>query len=246
MEMQFFVRPGTEMEWYAHWKQKRMNWHLSLGIPADKYRFHDHAKLAHYANAAVDIEYEFPFGFKEVEGIHSRTDFDLKQHTEHSGKKLQYFDPEINENYVPYVVETSIGADRMFLLVLCNAFTEEKLEDGSERIVLKIPPVLAPVKVALLPLIKKDGLPEKAREIMDNLRFHFRCQYDEKDAIGRRYRRQDAIGTPYCITIDHDTLTDNAVTIRFRDTMVQKRIPIADILATIQDELSEERLLRRI
>ena len=246
MEMQFFVRPGTEMEWYAHWKQKRMNWHLSLGIPADKYRFHDHAKLAHYANAAVDIEYEFPFGFKEVEGIHSRTDFDLKQHTEHSGKKLQYFDPEINENYVPYVVETSIGADRMFLLVLCNAFTEEKLEDGSERIVLKIPPVLAPVKVALLPLIKKDGLPEKAREIMDTLRFHFRCQYDEKDAIGRRYRRQDAIGTPYCITIDHDTLTDNAVTIRFRDTMVQKRIPIADILATIQDELSEERLLRRI
>ena len=246
MEMQFFVRPGTEMQWYEYWKEKRMNWHLSLGIPADKYKFHDHAKLAHYANAAVDIEYEFPFGFKEVEGIHSRTDFDLKQHQEHSGKKLQYFDPEINENYVPYVVETSLGADRMFLLILCNSFVEEKLEDGSERIVLRLPPVLAPVKVALLPLLKKDGLPEKAREIMDNLRFHFHCQYDEKDAIGRRYRRQDAIGTPYCITIDHDTLVDNAVTIRFRDSMEQKRIPISDILATIQDELSEEKLLRTI
>lgn len=246
MEMQFFVRPGMEMEWYEQWKQKRMNWHLSLGISQDKYKFHDHAKLAHYANAAVDIEYEFPFGFKEVEGIHSRTDFDLKQHQEFSGKKLQYFDPELNQNYVPYVVETSLGADRMFLLTLCNAYMEEKLEDGSERTVLRIPPILAPYKVALLPLIKKDGLPEKAREIYDSLRFNYMCQYDEKDAIGKRYRRQDAIGTPYCITIDHQSLEDDMVTIRFRDTMEQKRIPISDILATIQDELDEERLLRTI
>jgi glycyl-tRNA synthetase len=246
MEMQYFVRPGSEMEWYESWKEKRMNWHLSLGINPEKYRFHDHAKLAHYANAAVDIEYDFPFGFREVEGIHSRTDFDLKQHQEHSGKKLQYFDPEINQNYIPYVVETSIGADRMFLLTLCNAFEEETLEDGSERTVLKIPPILAPIKVALFPLIKKDGLPEKARAIFDNLRFNFMCQYDEKDAIGKRYRRQDAIGTPYCITIDHRTLEDDTVTIRFRDSMEQRRISIEAILPTVQDELNEEKLLRGI
>lgn len=229
MEMQFFVRPGQEKEWYDYWKQERLRWHLALGIPAEKFRFHDHDKLAHYANAAADIEFEFPFGFKELEGIHSRTDFDLNAHQQYSGKKLQYFDPETNESYVPYVVETSIGLDRTFLAVLSNAYTEEKLEDGSERVVLSIPPVLAPIKVAVLPLVKKDGMPEKAREIFDSLKFDYMCQYDEKDAIGRRYRRQDAIGTPYCITVDHQTLEDNTVTIRERDSMQQDRIAIDQI-----------------
>ncbi len=235
MEMQFFVRPGEEMKWYEFWKEERKKWHLSLGIPESKYRFHDHEKLAHYANAAADIEFEFPMGFKELEGIHSRTDFDLKAHQEYSGKKLQYFDPELNESYVPYVVETSIGLDRTFLAILSHAYTEEKLEDGSERIVMKIPPVLAPIKAAILPLLKKDGLPEKAREIMDTLKYDYNCQYEEKDAIGRRYRRQDAIGTPYCITVDHQTLEDNMVTIRERDTMSQERIPI-DQLSSIIDK----------
>lgn len=229
MEMQFFVKPGTEMEWYEHWKQARMQWHLSLGIPESEYQFHDHLKMAHYANAAADIEFNFPFGFKELEGIHSRTDFDLKQHEEHSGKKLQYFDPETNESYVPYVVETSIGLDRMFLATLCYAYQEEQLEDGSERTVLHIPAKLAPYKVAVLPLLKKDGLPEKAREIIDNLKAEFMCQYDEKDAIGRRYRRQDAIGTPYAVTVDHQTLEDSTVTIRDRDTMEQDRVNISEL-----------------
>lgn len=224
MEMQFFVKPGTEMEWYEYWKSSRMQWHRSLGFGEGKHRFHDHIKLAHYANAASDIEFEFPFGFKELEGIHSRTDFDLKSHESFSGKKLQYFDPELNESYVPYVVETSIGLDRMFLAVISQAYDEEKLDDGTERVVLKIPPFLAPVKVAVLPLVKKDGLPEKAREIMDVLKMDFLCQYDEKDSIGKRYRRQDAIGTPYCITIDHRTLEDGTVTIRHRDTMQQERV----------------------
>ncbi|MGZ5243772.1 MAG: glycine--tRNA ligase, partial [Bacteroidia bacterium] len=246
MEMQYFVRPGDEMKWYEHWKEKRMKWHLSLGIDASKYRFHDHANLAHYANAAADIEYEFPFGFKEVEGIHSRTDFDLKRHQEFSGKKMQYFDPELNQNYIPYVVETSIGADRMFLLTLINAFDEETLPDNSVRTVLRIPPILAPIKVALLPLMKKDNLPEKARAIFDELKYSFMCQYDEKDAIGKRYRRQDAIGTPYCITIDHQSLEDDTVTIRFRDTMEQKRIPINGILGTIREELDMDALLKKI
>ena len=223
MEMQFFVKPGTEMEWYNKWKEKRMRWHHSLGFPAGKHRFHDHLKLAHYANAACDIEFEFPFGFKELEGIHSRTDFDLKSHEAYSGKKLQYFDPEDNESYVPYVVETSIGLDRMFLAVLSQSYKEEKLEDGSDRVVLQIPPFLAPVKVAVLPLVKKDGLPEKAREIMDRLKFDHLCVYEEKDSIGKRYRRMDAIGTPYCITIDHQTLEDNTVTLRDRDTMLQEK-----------------------
>lgn len=249
MEMQFFVRPGTEMEWYEHWKQKRMNWHLSLGLNKDKYRFHNHVNLAHYANAAVDIEYNFPIGFKEVEGIHSRTDFDLKRHEQESGRKLRYFDPEINESYVPYVVETSIGLDRMFLLILSNAYTVEQLEqDGktSERTVLKIPPVLAPVKLAILPLVKKDGLDEKAMQIFNDLRFDFACQYDEKDAIGRRYRRQDAIGTPYCITIDYDTITDNSVTVRYRDSMEQKRVKIDELRAEMQAELNVSKLLRNL
>ncbi len=229
MEMQFFVRPGTEMEWYNFWKEQRMNWHKSLGIPETEYRFHDHEKLAHYANAAADIEFNFPMGFKELEGIHSRTDFDLKAHQEYSGKKITYFDPEINENYVPYVVETSIGLDRMFLAVMSYAYKEEKLEDGSERVVMNLPPVLAPIKAAIFPLTKKDGLPEKAKEIMNGLKYEFNCQYEEKDAIGKRYRRQDAIGTPYCITVDHQTLEDNTVTIRERDTMTQERIPVAEI-----------------
>jgi glycyl-tRNA synthetase len=233
MEMQFFVKPGDEMKWYDHWKAERLKWHLSLGIPADKYRFHDHTKLAHYANAACDIEFEFPFGFKELEGIHSRTDFDLSSHQKYSGKKLQYFDTETNEGYVPYVVETSIGLDRTFLSVLSYAYTEEKLEDGSERVVMKLPPKLAPVKVAVLPLVKKDGMPEKARAIFDRLKLSFMCQYDEKDAIGRRYRRQDAIGTPYCITIDTQTLEDNTVTIRERDSMKQERISSDELEARI-------------
>ncbi len=237
MEMQFFVRPGTEMKWYEYWKDARMKWHLSTGIPADKYRFHDHDKLAHYANAAADIEFEFPMGFKELEGIHSRTDFDLKAHEEYSNKKLRYHDPEINESYVPYVVETSIGLDRMFLAIMSHAYTEEKLEDGSERIVMKLPPFLAPNKVAVFPLTKKDGLPEKAREIMDGLKQDYMCFYEEKDAIGKRYRRQDAIGTPYCITVDHQTLEDNTVTIRERDTMKQERIAIDKISGIVGDRL---------
>ena len=241
MEMQFFVRPGTELEWFQHWKQERLNWHLSLGLPAEKYRFHDHEKLAHYANAATDIEFDFPFGFKELEGIHSRTDFDLTAHAKYSGKKLQYFDPDTNESYTPYVIETSIGLDRMFLAMFSNAFTEEKLEDGSERVVLKLPAILAPYKVAVLPLVKKDGLPEKAREIIDSLKFDFMCQYEEKDSIGKRYRRQDAIGTPMCVTVDNDTLVDNTVTVRDRDTMNQVRVPIDNLRNMIFDELKPKK-----
>jgi glycyl-tRNA synthetase len=240
MEMQFFVRPGQEMKWYEYWKAERLRWHHSLGIPGKKYRFHDHDKLAHYANAACDIEFEFAIGFKELEGIHSRTDFDLGNHANYSGKKLQYFDPELNESYTPYVVETSIGLDRTFLAVLSHAYTEETLEDGSERVVMRIPPILAPIKAAVLPLVKKDGLPEKAREIMDGLMMDYLCQYDEKDAIGRRYRRQDAIGTPYCITIDHQTLQDNTVTIRERDTMKQDRIDIQEISAIVASRLKTD------
>jgi len=237
MEMQFFVRPGEELKWFEHWKEKRIAWHKALGMPEEKYRFHDHEKLAHYANAASDIEFEFPFGFKELEGIHSRTDFDLSAHMKYSGKKLQYFDPELNKSYVPYVIETSIGLDRMFLSVLSQAYNEEKLEDGSTRVVLNIPAVLAPTKATVLPLTKKDGLPEKAREIMNELKYDYNCAYDEKDAIGKRYRRQDAIGTPYCITIDHQTLEDNTVTIRDRDTMKQERVAIDKLSGIIRDKL---------
>ena len=233
MEMQFFVRPGEELKWFQYWKEERMKWHTALGIAPKKYRFHDHEKLAHYANAATDIEFEFPFGFKELEGIHSRTDFDLSQHEKFSGKKLRYFDPETNESYVPYVIETSIGVDRIGRAILRKAYTEETLADGSTRVVLRIPTLLAPYKVAILPLVKKDGLPEKAREIMDMLKPHYMCQYDEKDAIGRRYRRQDAIGTPYCITVDNQTMEDNTVTLRDRDTMQQQRISINDIISTL-------------
>jgi glycyl-tRNA synthetase len=246
MEMQFFVRPGTEMEWYTTWKDKRIAWHRALGLPAENYRFHDHIKLAHYANAACDIEFKFPMGFKELEGIHSRTDFDLRSHEQHSGRKLQYFDPETNESYVPYVVETSVGLDRMFLAVFSAAYDVETLPDGSERELLRIPAPLAPVKVAVLPLIKKDGLPEKAREIIDALKLSHNCQYDEKDAIGKRYRRQDAIGTPYCITVDHDTLTDNKVTIRDRDTMQQERVAISELDRIVSEKVDLKLLLRQL
>jgi glycyl-tRNA synthetase len=246
MEMQFFIKPGTQKEWYDYWKEARIQWHKALNLGEANYRFHDHVKLAHYADAACDIEFAFPMGFKELEGIHSRTDFDLGSHEQFSGRKLRYFDPEENENYVPYVIETSIGLDRMFLAVLSAAFTEEQLEDGSERTVLRIPPALAPVKAAILPLLKKDGLPEKARELMKSLQFDFNCQYDEKDAIGRRYRRQDAIGTPYCITVDHQTLEDNTVTIRERDSMVQDRVAIADVHGIIAQRVAFKNLFQGV
>lgn len=238
MEMQFFVCPGTEMEWFDYWRQERIKWHKALGISDGYYRLYEHEKLAHYANAAYDIEFNFPFGFKELEGIHSRTDFDLSAHQEHSGKKLQYYDPETSESYVPYVVETSIGLDRMFLAVLTASYKEEKLEDNTERVVLKLPPILAPYKAAILPLTKKDGLPDKAREVMNSLKYQHMCYYEEKDTIGKRYRRQDAIGTPYCITVDHQTLEDDTVTIRERDSMQQDRIKIVNITEIFQKRLS--------
>ncbi|WP_313184964.1 glycine--tRNA ligase [Sphingobacterium siyangense] len=249
MEMQFFCRPGTELEWYNKWKETRLKWHLALGFDPSNYRYHDHDKLAHYANAAVDIEFNFPFGFKEVEGIHSRTDFDLKQHQEFSKKKIQYFDPEINQNYIPYVIETSIGLDRLFLTVLCNSLVTEDLstaEKQDSRVVLKFPPALAPVKAAILPLTKKDGLPEKAREILNTLKLDYNVQYDEKDAIGKRYRRQDAIGTPICITVDYDSLEDNTVTIRHRDTMAQERVAIADLEKILNDLAGWNTLLKKL
>ncbi len=232
MEMQFFVRPGTQQEWYQYWKEARMQWHLSLGISPDKYRFHDHVKLAHYADAACDIEYDFPMGFKELEGIHSRTDFDLKNHQQFSGKKLTYFDTELNQHYIPYVVETSIGLDRTFLMLLSEAYQEEDLsteEKQDARVVLKLPAMLAPYKLAILPLLKKDGLPEIAKELMAECRGSFKCFYEEKDAIGKRYRRMDAIGTPFCVTIDHQTKEDGTVTIRHRDSMLQERVALKDI-----------------
>ncbi len=247
MEMQYFIQPGTEMEWYNHWKEKRMKWHKALGMGDEKYRFHDHDKLAHYANAAADIEFQFPMGFREVEGIHSRTDFDLGNHEKFSGKKIQYFDTEANKNYVPYVVETSIGLDRMFLSIVSNAYTEETIADtGEPRIIMKIPVALAPVKLAVFPLLRKDGLPEKAREIMDKIKLDFNCQYEEKDTIGKRYRRQDAIGTPFCITIDHQTEKDNTVTIRYRDTMEQERVTVENIEKIMEDKVSMKKLLREL
>lgn len=240
MEMQYFIRPGTQKEWYEYWKEARMKWHLSLGIPAEKYRFHDHVKLAHYADAACDIEYDFPIGFKEVEGIHSRTDFDLKNHQQFSKKKMQYFDNEINQNYIPYVIETSIGLDRTVLMILSEAYSEEDLstdEKTDSRVVLRFPAKLAPIKMAIFPLIKRDGLPEIARDIMNDCKAAFRCFYEEKDAIGKRYRRMDAIGTPFCVTIDHQTKEDNMVTLRYRDTMKQERIPIQSIKNTVKDAI---------
>ena len=246
MEMQFFVKPGEEMQYYEYWKETRLKWHLSLGLGKENYRFHDHEKLAHYANAAADIEFNFPFGFKELEGIHSRTDFDLKAHEEYSGKKLQFFDNDTNSSYVPYVVETSVGLDRMFLAVFSKALEEETLEDGSTRTVLRLPSVLAPTKAAVLPLVKKDGLPEIAREIIEELKWDFNVAYDEKDAVGRRYRRQDALGTPFCITVDHQTKEDKTVTIRHRDTMKQERVTIADLRKIISDEVSMRNWLMKM
>lgn len=246
MEMQFFVVPGQELEWFDTWKTFRMNWHQALGFGAEKYRFHDHDKLAHYANAATDIEFEMPFGFKEVEGIHSRTDFDLSQHEKFSGKKLQYFDPEFGKSYVPYVIETSIGLDRMFLSILAASYCEEILEGGELRVVLRLPPALAPVKLAVLPLVKKSGLPEKAREIIEMLTFDFNCQYDEKDSIGKRYRRQDAIGTPFCVTVDHQSLEDNTVTIRHRDTMEQERVSIDSLYEVVSQKTDMKYLLKKL
>ncbi|MDB4608540.1 glycine--tRNA ligase [Flavobacteriaceae bacterium] len=246
MEMQFFIPPGTQKEWYEEWKKTRLSWHLSLGMGEENYRFHDHEKLAHYADAAADIEFKFPFGFKELEGIHSRTDFDLSSHEEFSGKKLQYFDPERNENYVPYVVETSVGLDRMFLAVFSWALREETLEDGSTRTLLKLPAILAPTKIAVLPLVKKDGLPEVAKKLMDDLRWDHAVAYDEKDAVGRRYRRQDALGTPYCITIDHQTLEDQTVTLRDRDTMKQERVALDSISGILTEKLDIKNWLKSI
>ena len=246
MEMQFFVPPGTELDFYENWKQKRLNWHLALGLGQENYRFHDHEKLAHYANAAADIEFKFPFGFKELEGIHSRTDFDLSAHEKFSGRKLQYFDPERNENYVPYVVETSIGLDRMFLALFSNCLKDEVLEDGSERTVLSLPPALAPVKAAILPLVKKDGLPEFAEKIFNDLKYDFNVISEEKDSIGKRYRRQDAIGTPFCITVDHDSLADGTVTLRERDTMKQERVKVEDLRRIIDEKVNFRTLLSKI
>ena len=238
MEMQFFVKPGEEMKWYEYWKETRLNWHLSLGLGKENYRFHNHEKMAHYANAATDIEFNFPFGFKELEGIHSRTDFDLKAHEAHSGKKLQFFDHETNKNFTPYVVETSIGLDRMFLAIFSNSLKTEVLEDGSSRVVLKLPEILAPIKAAVFPLVKKDGLPEIAQNIVSDLKWDYNVVYDEKDAVGKRYRRQDAAGTPFCITVDHQTKEDDTVTIRHRDTMKQERISISEISYKIKKSIS--------
>jgi glycyl-tRNA synthetase len=252
MEMQFFVKPGEEMKWYEFWKEKRMKWHQALGLGAENYRFHDHLNLAHYANAASDIQFNFPMGFKELEGIHSRTDFDLKSHETFSGKKLQFFDHESNQSYIPYVVETSLGLDRMFLSVLSNSYKEEKIvptetkEEGGERVVLSIPPALAPNKVAVLPLIKKDGLPEKAEIIHNHLKFDFHCYYEDKDTIGKRYRRMDAVGTPWCITVDHQTILDDTVTLRDRDSMKQERISIDFLKERIHKSVSIPELLSKI
>ncbi len=246
MEMEFFVRPGTEMEWFRKWKENRLKWHENLGMGAENYRFHDHEKLAHYANAATDIEFNFPFGFKELEGIHSRTDFDLGNHQKLSGKKIQYFDPELGESYVPYCVETSIGVDRMVLAVLSHSYTVEDLPGGDSRVVLKIPAPLAPIKVAVLPLVKKDGLPELAQEVVNEIKYDFAYQYDEKDSIGKRYRRQDAIGTPFCVTVDNDSLVDRTVTVRDRDTMEQIRIPISELHAHIDAKVNMSRLLKNL
>ena len=238
MEMQFFVKPGTQKEWYDRWKQTRMKWHMALGLGEENYRFHDHDKLAHYADAACDIEFNFPFGFKELEGIHSRTDFDLSQHEKFSGKKIKYFDPESNKSFIPYVVETSIGLDRMFLAVLASSFNEEVLENNNSRVVLNIPDFLAPYRVAILPLIKKDGLSEYASKLYDELKIYYNISYDEKDAVGRRYRRQDAIGTPICITIDHESLKDDSVTLRYRDSMNQIRVNVKNVKEYIDEQTS--------
>ncbi len=245
MEMQFFVCPGQEIRWYEYWKTARMNWHRALGFPQEMHRYHKHLKTAHYANAAVDIEFNFPFGFKELEGIHSRTDFDLSSHQELSGKKLQYFDGTLSKNYIPYVIETSIGLDRMFLAILCHAYTEEKTVDKT-RIYLNIHPALAPVKAAILPLTRKDNLAEKAQNLAKTLRLDHQVYYEEKDTIGKRYTRQDLIGTPYCLTVDHQTLEDDTLTIRERNSTQQSRLKITDISDWLNEKVSFRRLLKSL
>ena len=245
MEMQFFVRPGTELEWYEKWKEIRLKWHQSLGLGNDLYRFHDHKNLAHYANAACDIEFKFPMGFKELEGIHSRTDFDLKKHQEKSNKKIVYFDQKSGSSFIPYVVETSIGLDRLFLSVLSSCYVEEKLDDGSNRVFLNLPFEISPIKCAVLPLNDKDGLSEKSLDIFDMLKYKFNCQLDSKDSIGKRYRRQDAIGTPLCITVDYDSLEDNSVTVRNRDNMSQERVKVDNLISFIDDKTSLINLLKK-
>lgn len=255
MEMQFFVRPGTEEEWYDKWKEARMKFHKAIGLPAEKLKYHDHEKLAHYAKAAVDIEFEFPFGFREIEGIHSRSDFDLRNHQELSKKKQQYFDADLDENgkpygnYIPYVVETSVGADRLFLATFCNAYTVESVGEGEsakERTFLKLHPALAPFKAAVLPLVKKDGLAEKAQALANSLKSSFRTVYDDNAAIGKRYTRQDLIGTPFCIVVDYQTMEDDTVTIRHRDSMEQERVHVSELKEKIGYQVAIERILEAI
>lgn len=250
MEMQFFIQPGTQDKWFEFWKDLRLNWYKALGISSDMLQIHKHEQLAHYAKDAVDIEYKFPFGFKEIEGIHSRADFDLSQHQKFSGKKMEYFDPALNSHYIPYVIEVSAGCDRLMLTLLCNSLMEEKLitleGETKTRTILKIPYALAPTKLAILPLMKKDGLAEKATEIWEDNKYHFSTIYDDSQSIGKRYARQDIIGTPYCITIDHQTLEDNTVTIRDRDSTDQIRLNKDDISSFILEKTSISSLLKSI
>ena len=230
MEMQYFVAPGTQDEHFEYWREERWNWFCSIGLPEKKLSWHEHQgdELAHYASAAFDIQYEFPFGPGEIEGIHNRSNFDLSQHEQYSGKKLQYFDEESRKKFVPYVVETSIGASRTTMACLVNAYHEEEVK-GDTRVVMRFHPRMAPIKAAILPLVKRDGMPEIARTIAKDLRKYFRVEYDEGGAVGRRYRRMDEIGTPFCITVDSETLENNTVTVRDRDSMAQQRVPIAEL-----------------
>jgi len=238
MEMQYFVKPGEDKKHYDAWKERRMQWYIDLGMSPDKLRFHDHPqdKLAHYAKEATDIEFLFPFGWGEIEGIHNRTDFDLSRHEEYSGKSMKYFDDQTKEKYIPYIIETSAGASRGFMAFLINAYDEEEV-NGEKRTVLRFHPKLAPIKAAIFPLVNKDGMPEIAREIEKDLRPFFRVFYDDKGAIGRRYRRQDENGTPYCITVDTQTLDDGTVTVRERDTMAQERIHKSELLNYLAEKL---------
>lgn len=239
MEMQMFTRPEEGMDIYEKWRKKRWQYYLDLGIKEKNLQWHEHENLVFYAKAAWDIEYRFPFGFAEMEGVHYRTDYDLTQHSKFSGKDLSYRDPRTDEKYVPHVVETSVGADRTFLAVITDAYTEEKLEDGNERVVMKFPKKLAPIKVAIFPLLKnKPELVEKARDVYDSLKAEFMCEFDDNGNIGKRYRRQDEIGTPYCVTVDFDSLDDESVTVRDRDTMEQERIKIGDLKQILKDKLS--------
>ncbi|MFQ5677334.1 MAG: glycine--tRNA ligase [bacterium] len=238
MEMQFFVKPGSDSEWFEYWKEQRIQWYDELGITKDNLRFHPHGKdeLAHYAAAAFDIEFNFPFGWKELEGIHNRTDFDLKRHQEYSGKDLQYFDDATRERYIPFIIETSAGCDRTLLTCLVDAYDEEEL-DGDTRVVLHLSPKIAPIKAGIFPLVKRDGMPEVARKISEDLKKHIVVFYDEGGAVGRRYRRQDEAGTPFCITVDSQTLDDQTVTVRHRDSMHQDRVAMDKLLAYLSERI---------